>query len=433
MPFTAKPWEDVAQGMPLRRRIAQRIAHCFTDACIAQDCLRSEVIVHAYEEWGVDCLPRLNGMFAFALWDGRQESLFLARDRIGKKPLYYQARDATFLFGSELKALLAHPGVGTCIDLTAVVDYFKYLYVPDPKTIFEGIRKLLPAHYLLARKGNVTIKQYWGVRFDSTTAASESELVDELSDLLEQAVRDRMVTDVPLGAFLSGGIDSSGVVAFMACQSAQPVVACTIGFDDPDHDESRYAAQVAHYLGTSHHEFSIQANFLDAVRRFPAMFDEPFADASALPTYHLCRMARQQVTVALTGDGGDENFGGYDKYVKDAIEQFLGGIVPDPLLGMMNRTCIGRGVLQQRVRTLTAQARRSPAQAFYETNTLIADQELESLLEPEIARRIKGYDPSEYMGQFFNSIDTDDHLTRMLSTPISKPICPAISSSRWTG
>jgi len=378
----------------------------------------TEVIVHAYEEWGAKCLPRLNGMFAFAVWDERQERLFLARDRIGKKPLYYQSGDGALIFGSELKALLSYPGLEPRLDPTAVADYFKYVYVRDPKTIFEGIRKLPPAHFLVANKGKTTVEEYWDVRFEDSLVASDSELEDQLFDLLEQAVRDRMVAEVPLGAFLSGGVDSSGIVALMARHSPQPVITCSIGFDDPEHDESRHAARVAGYLKTRHSEYFVRDGFFDTIRRLPAMFDEPFADASAVPTYYVCQMARQRVTVALSGDGGDETFAGYDKYVKDTIEQLCGRFVPALILRSLNMVCSGRSAAQRKVRTLTAQALRSPERAYYESNTFISDQDLGNLLDPEIAARIKGYEPFAYLRQFYNKTGAKDHLSRMLYTDL---------------
>lgn len=378
----------------------------------------TEAIVHAYEEWGAKCLPRLNGMFAFAIWDTRQEQLFLARDRIGKKPLYYYSGNDTLIFGSELKAMLAYPGLETQLDPTAVADYFKYLYVPDPKTIFTGIFKLPPAHYLVASRGKTTIEEYWDVRFEDSPAASDSELEEQLFDLLEHAVRDRLMAEVPLGAFLSGGVDSSGVVALMARHSAQSVLTCSIGFDDPEHDESRHAAEVAGYLGTQHSEYFVRDNFLDTIRRLPAMFDEPFADSSAVPTFHVCRMARQKVTVALSGDGGDETFGGYDKYVKDTIERLCGRFVPALILRSLNAACGGRSHMQRRARTLTAQALRSPDRAYYESNTFISDRDLDNLLSPELGRQIKGYDPFPHLGKFFNKDGPKNHLSRMLYTDL---------------
>lgn len=376
----------------------------------------TEVIVHAYEEWGVECVRRFNGMFAFALWDERRESLFIARDRLGKKPLYYRATDDSFIFGSELKAVLAFPGLRTEIDATAVADYFKYLYVPDPKTIFQGISKLPPAHYLIADKGGRSTRDYWDVRIDGRAVGGEQELEEELFHLLEHAVRDRMVSEVPLGAFLSGGVDSSGVTALMARHSKEPVVTCSIGFDDPVHDESRNAANVARLLGTDHNEYVVRDGFLDTVRRLPAMFDEPFADASAVPTYFVCRMARQRVTVALSGDGGDETFAGYDKYVKDRIERLCGRWVPDLILRSLNHVG-GSGTLARRIRTLSTQARSTPDRAFYRSNTFISDENLTKLLGP-LRGQTAGYDPFGYIANVFNKADTDDHLTRMLYTDL---------------
>ena len=394
------------------RTVLQERGHCFKTNS------DTEIIVHAYEEWGVGGLDRLNGMFAFAIWNEAKEELFLARDRIGKKPLYYRAENDTLLFGSELKAILAYPGVEKKIDATAVADYFKYLYVPDPKTIYEGIFKLKPAHYLIARKGSVVTAPYWDISFAGVTEKSERELTDELSVLLEQAVLDRLESEVPLGAFLSGGVDSSGVVALMARQMSRPVLTCSIGFDDPVHNESHYAAEVAGHLGTAHNESVVRENFADMAGRLHAMFDEPFADSSALPTYYVCNMARRQVTVALSGDGGDETFAGYDKYVTDAIENLCGRIVPASLLQFAKMSCFGRGTLSRKMRTLTGHALLTPDRAFYETNTFISDSELESLLNPDLARRITGYDPSGYTRDFFNSVDSDDHLTRMLYTDL---------------
>jgi asparagine synthase (glutamine-hydrolysing) len=378
----------------------------------------TEVIVHAYEEWGEGCLSHLNGMFAFCIWDDRRQQLFLARDRIGKKPLYYHTSGNTLVFGSELKALRVHPGVATRLDPTAVADYFKYLYIPDPKSIFAGVSKLLPGHYLIAGKGGSRIHEYWDVPFHEPGSRTQASLEDELLGLLEQAVRERMVAEVPLGAFLSGGIDSSGIVALMAELSRQPVITCSIGFPDPRHDESRFAAEVARALGTDHTEYFVRDGFMQTVRQLPAMFDEPFADASAVPTYFVCRMARQRVTVALSGDGGDEAFAGYEKYVKDRIEQRCGQLLPRFLLHAIHQASGGGGRLRAKARTLTAQAMRSPARAFYQTNTFITDRQLRDLLAPWLRSGIQGYDPSEYTTRFFERLPGADHLTRMLYTDL---------------
>ncbi len=363
---------------PLREELA-KLGHRFRTKS------DTEVIVHAYEEWGTDCLRHLNGMFAFAIWDEPRQQLFIARDRLGKKPLYYCATADQLVFGSELKALLAHPGVDTTPDPTAIADYFKYLYIPDPKSIYQGIRKLQPAHYLIANARGVTEHEYWDVTFSEATG-SPQQFEEQLFDLVQRAVSERMVADVPLGAFLSGGVDSSGVVAMMSRESARRVITCSIGFEDPSHDESHHAAEVARLLNTDHHAFEVRSDFLPTVQALPAMFDEPFADSSAVPTFFVSKMARQQVTVALSGDGGDEAFAGYDKYPKNRIQQRVGSLVPGIVLRAINGMVTGSGTFSRKARTLTSQAAETPARAFYSSNTHVSDNTLHALLSPTISR-----------------------------------------------
>jgi asparagine synthase (glutamine-hydrolysing) len=378
----------------------------------------TETIVHAWEEWGERCLARLNGMFAFAIWDGRSGRLFIARDRIGKKPLYYLCDGDRFLFGSELKAILAHPGVRREIDPTAVADYFKYLYVPDPKTIYRGIRKLPPAHYLLLERGRATVHPYWDVSLAPDAAGGEKELAERLLSLLQECTTERLVSEVPLGAFLSGGVDSSGIVALMARSQQAPPVTCCIGFDDPAHDESPFAREVAALLGTDHREYVVRDGFSDLIAALPGFFDEPFADSSALPTYCVCHMARRAVTVAISGDGGDESFGGYHKYVLDGYERLVGRLVPRPLLSTVHALCSGSSPLFRRARTLTAAAAKDPARAYYETNTFVTDHELAGLLARPLQAELKGYDPFGYTEGFFSRADAPDHLSRLLYTDL---------------
>lgn len=378
----------------------------------------TEVIVHAYEEWGEDCVRRLTGMFAFCIWDERRNRLFLARDRLGKKPLYYHAGPGWFAFGSELKAILALPGVSTSIDPTAVADYFKLLYIPDPKSIYREIRRLEPGHLMVVDETGISTREYWDVVFSAGSDRREADVEEELFHLLDEAVRDRLVAEVPLGAFLSGGVDSSGVVALMARHSARPVVTCSIGFDDPEHDESRFAAEVARLLRTDHSEYAVAGGFADVVRRLPSMFDEPFADSSAVPTFFVCKMARKRVTVALSGDGGDESFGGYEKYVKDGIERQVGQFVPRLLLRGLGYLSVGDGRFARKARTLTSQALRTPADAFYHSNSFISDAALQRLLAPALVQALRGYDPAEQITRFFRKPDVDDHLSRMLYADI---------------
>jgi asparagine synthase (glutamine-hydrolysing) len=274
----------------------------------------TEVIVHAYEEFGPDCVTRLRGMFAFAIWDARSDTLLLARDRIGVKPLYYALNDQAFLFGSELKALVAddHFRANRQIDAEAVHSYLSFLSVPDPLCIYRGVRKLPAGHTLTMRNGTVSVRRYWNVKFQEKPGLAEEAWEKQLLELMEEAVRIRLVADVPLGAFLSGGIDSSTVVALMARLMNRPVKTFSIGFSEKAFNEASDAKLVARHLGTDHTELILspaEARFV--IPQLVEHFDEPFADASAIPTYYVSKLAREQVTVALSGDGGDELFGGY--------------------------------------------------------------------------------------------------------------------------
>jgi asparagine synthase (glutamine-hydrolysing) len=285
----------------------------------------TETLLAALRYWGVEgALQRLNGMFAFALWDAAERTLFLARDRMGEKPLYYGRSGETFLFGSELKALAKHPAWRGEIDCDALALFMRHNYVPAPWSIYRGIYKLPPAHYLAVRDGGRTVgapQCYWnlpavaerGVR--GGTDAPEG-LADELDTLLRDAVARRMMADVPLGAFLSGGYDSTTVVALMQAQSARPVRTFTIGFHEAGYDEAQHAKAVAGHLGTDHTELYVTpAEALAVIPKLPAIYDEPFADSSQIPTFLVSQLARRHVTVALSGDGGDELFCGYNRYV----------------------------------------------------------------------------------------------------------------------
>src|SRR5882724_4460602 len=276
----------------------------------------TEAIVHAYEQYGASCVDHLRGMFAFAIWDERLQALFVARDRTGKKPLYYTTTlNGTFVFGSELKALLEHPDVERETDPEALDAYLTLGYVPDPLSIFKGIRKLPPGHYLYLTKGGVKVSEYWDFQFEPSEPRTENDYLDELRALLDESVRIRLVSDVPLGAFLSGGIDSSTVVALMARHMGQPVKTFSIGFHEDSYNELEYARLTAKKFGTDHHEFFVTPEICDIVDELAWHFDEPFADSSAIPTYMVSKLAREHVTVVLSGDGGDELFAGYTRYV----------------------------------------------------------------------------------------------------------------------
>jgi len=299
----------------------------------------TEVVVHLYEEYGVECLAHMRGMFALALWDARQKRLFAARDRLGKKPLYYTKTATSFIFGSEIKAITADPEVSVAPNYRAIDNYLTYQYVPSPLTAFTGIFKLPPAHFLVCNSdGTLMIQRYWRPPLGEKTDASPAEIEEELLRLLKESVRLRLVADVPLGAFLSGGVDSATVVALMAQESDRPVKTFSIGFEEDTHNELPYARRVAERYGTEHHEFIVRPNAAEILPLLVRHYNEPFADSSALPTYYVSHVARQYVTVALTGDGGDENFAGYDNYALVAAWSKADAI-PWPV-----RRTVGRGL-----------------------------------------------------------------------------------------
>ncbi|MEG3124691.1 XrtA/PEP-CTERM system amidotransferase [Sphingomonas sp. GB1N7] len=294
----------------------------------------TEVLLHGWAAWGPAMLERLNGMFAFALHDARRQCLFLARDRLGVKPLHYaELSDGAVAFASELKGLLAHPLLRREPDIRAVEDYMAFGYVPDDACIVAGVKKLAAGHALLIERGKpVPVpSRWWGVDFSRRASGSAKALEDELVALMRGAVRSRMVSDVPLGAFLSGGVDSSAVVALMAEASGRAVKTCTIGFDEAGHDERSYAALVAERFATDHRERVVAADDFALIDTLVAAFDEPFADASALATYRVCELAREQVTVALSGDGADEAMAGYRRYKFQAAEERVRGLLPEHL------------------------------------------------------------------------------------------------------
>jgi asparagine synthase (glutamine-hydrolysing) len=275
----------------------------------------TEVILHLYEKHGVECLSHLRGMFAFAIWDSRKRILFAARDRFGEKPFFYSRTPAAFVFGSSLNALIADSDVTSDPSFTAIDSYLSHQYVPSPLTAFAGIFKLPPAHYLLCdSQGDLKIARYWSPPVGEKTRAGEAEISTELVRLLRDSVRGRMISDVPLGVFLSGGIDSGTVAALMAMESSRPVQTFSIGFEDESIDELSYARKMAERYGTDHHEFVVKPSTAEVLPLLVRHYGEPFADSSAIPTYYVSKLAREQITVALSGDGGDESFSGYEHY-----------------------------------------------------------------------------------------------------------------------
>jgi asparagine synthase (glutamine-hydrolysing) len=296
-------------NFPELRRELERRGHSFRTHS------DTEVIVHLYEEYGSECVQKLRGMFAFALYDERKRKLLLARDRLGLKPLHYSLVNGRLLFASEIKAILAVAPDLAQVHLQALLQYFYLGYVPDPLTAFSSIKKLPPGHILEYEQGKIAIRQYWNFpKYGTHSPRSENECLEQLEQLLAEAVKIRLISDVPLGALLSGGADSSLVVALMARAASGPVKTFSIGFRQSDFDETRYARKVAEHFGTEHHELILDPDIVQTVEALTSSLEEPFGDSSMLPTYYVCRLARQYVTVALSGDGGDEGFAGYDRY-----------------------------------------------------------------------------------------------------------------------
>jgi asparagine synthase (glutamine-hydrolysing) len=379
----------------------------------------TEVIVHAWEAWGPDCVQRFRGMFAFALWDRTAETLFLARDRLGVKPLHYALLpDGQLLFGSELKSLLAHGGLAREIDPPAIEEYFALGYVPEPRTIFKGARKLPPAHTLTLRRGAPLPppEQYWDVAFTLDRTPSEAEATEELVRRLRESVRLRLISEVPLGAFLSGGVDSSAVVATMAGLSADPVNTCSIAFDDPAFDESRYAQMVAERYRTRHFVDRVESDDFDLVDTLARVYDEPYADSSAIPTYRVCQLARRHVTVALSGDGGDESFGGYRRYRLHAMEERVRSALPltvrRPVFGLLGRAYPKADWAPRALRaktTLQALARDS-VEAYFHSVSILRDGLRQRLFSNSLRADLGGYSAVEVFRQHARRANRDDPL-----------------------
>ena len=379
----------------------------------------TEVIVHAWEEWGAQSVTRFRGMFAFALWDRHRSTLFLARDRLGVKPLYYAALpDGTFAFASELKGLTAHPGLPVDLDAEAIEDYFALGYIPEPRSIYRCVRKLPPGHTLAVRRGAPLPEpvRYWDVRFTLDRRITEQDAVAELGERLRDSIRLRMIADVPLGAFLSGGVDSSAVVATMAQVSTTPVATCSIAFSEASHDESAFALQVAQRYGTRHFVETVETDDFDLIDQLGSVYDEPFADSSAIPTFRVCQLARRHVTVALSGDGGDESFGGYRRYRHHLVEQRVRGLMPQglrrELFGALGRIYPKADWAPRplRAKTTFESLSRDPVEAYFHSVSMLRDEARAALYTPGFRSRLGGYRAIEVFRAHAARADTDDPL-----------------------
>jgi asparagine synthase (glutamine-hydrolysing) len=387
----------------------------------------TEAILHLYEEHGPACVDHLRGMFAFAIWDEKLRRLLLARDRFGQKPLYYAEHDGAFLFGSEIKCILQYPRFPRQIDLEAIHHYLTLQYVPDPWTGFVGIRKLPPAHRLVWQDGRLQLERYWDLAYEPKWIQAAPELKERLRDTIAEAVRIRLMSDVPLGALLSGGIDSSIVVGLMAGMMEQPVKTFSIGFKEDAFSELPFARQVAQRFGTDHREFILEPHALDVLPRLVAHFDEPFADPAAIPTWYLAQMTREHVTVALNGDGGDEAFAGYQRYYADLIADAY-RLVP---------RFVRHGAFDKLLHTLPVQANRpmerSPAMALRRLaqaadmshaasivrwGGYFDEAEKQALFTNDVRQVVNSTPSAALLEQTFHNAVADNRLDRTLYTDI---------------
>jgi asparagine synthase (glutamine-hydrolysing) len=381
----------------------------------------TETIVHAYEEYGLDFVTRLRGMFALALWDEPARRLVLARDRAGKKPLYYHADAARLAFASEIKALLQDPSIKRRVNPEALSDYFTFGNIPSPATAFQDVHQIPAGHLLIWEGGRTRLQEYWDVVFDPTGPAEAEAALEAFSTLFDEAVRMRMVADVPLGAFLSGGIDSSAVVASMARQSGRPVITTSVGFAERTHSELEHARAVARALGTEHHELVVRPDAASDLPRLVWHLDQPLADSSALPTYYVSRAARERVTVALSGDGGDEIFAGYQRrYGVHRLESRLRRLIPGPIrrgvLAPLGRLYPRSDLIPRplRFKLVLSNLGQSFERAYFNDMSLFLDEEQRALCSPEFLDQVSQHDPFAGFARHFDRVRDADPLSRVL-------------------
>ena len=379
----------------------------------------TECIVHAWEAWGEACVERFRGMFAFALWDRNRSSLFLARDRLGVKPMFYALLDdGHVVFGSELKSLMAHGGLKRDIDPLAVEEYFALGYVAEPRCIYRQARKLPPGHTLLLRRGETVgePREYWDVDFRLNSPMDVQEASEELVRRLQESVKLRMIAEVPLGAFLSGGVDSSAVVQAMAGLSREPVNTCSIAFDDPAYNESEFARMVADRYRTNHRVETVGSDDFDLIDTLAHLYDEPYADSSAIPTYRVCQLARKHVTVALSGDGGDETFGGYRRYKLHMMEEKMRASLPagvrKPVFGLLGRLYPKADWAPRvfRAKTTFEGMARNSVEAYFHSMSLIRQPMRSRLYSAQLKSQLGGYSALDVFERHARRANTDDPL-----------------------
>lgn len=382
----------------LRRQLEAAGHEFYTDS-------DTEAIIHAYDQYGTDCPKYLRGMFAFAIWDERNRSLFLARDRMGKKPLLYAQAGGQLIFASEFSALLLHPDVSRDVDYEAIHHYLSFICVPAPLTAYRAIRKLEPGHWLLWQNGEMKIERYWQLDFTRKSNLSEQEAGERVIELLREAVRIRLMSEVPLGAFLSGGIDSSAVVALMGQESSERVKTFSIGFEEQDFSELHHARRVAERVGADHHEFIVRPNAMEVLPTLIEHYGEPFADSSAIPSYYVSRETRRYVTVALNGDGGDECFAGYERYAAMNLAQrytALPGVVREGVIGNVLRTIPGeRPAVLRRAKRFAEAASMTPIDRYLRWVSAFTEDAKSSLYSEKFRHESNGWHSASILKPWF--------------------------------
>lgn len=380
----------------------------------------TEVIVHLYEEIGIDCVKYLRGMFAFAIWDEKIKRLLLARDRIGKKPLVYAIKNGSLTFASEIRSILHNTQVSRQINFKALHLYLTYQYIPAPYTIFQDINKLPPAHILVCENGEVKIQKYWSLSYKNKANIGEKECRQKLYDLLREATKIRMISDVGLGAFLSGGIDSSSIVALMSELSSRPVKTFSIGFKDESFNELKFARKVAGLFNTEHREFIVEPKASEILPELILNFGEPFSDSSVIPTYYLSKMARKDVTVALCGDGGDESFAGYERYAANKV-----GDIYAKVPAFIRKNIVGSILKSLSVTTkkkdLIRNLKRFSDGANFEKRkrysfwmSVFSDRLKDEIYSESLKRKVADFDSSGYIVDLYNESDAGDFVDATL-------------------
>ncbi len=387
----------------------------------------TECIIHAYDEWGDDCVKHLRGMFAFAIWDTRKRRLLLARDRVGKKPLYYAEHDGALIFGSELKCIRRYPGFTGTPSPIALHHFLTLQYVPDPLTAFNEVKKLPPAHTLVLEDGRVTTRRYWDLDFRTKSELPEADLRAEVRAKIEESVRIRLMSEVPLGAHLSGGIDSSIIVGLMASMSDRPVKTFSVGFEEAAFNETEHARVVAEKFRTEHHEFTIRPDAFEVLDSLVDHFDEPFADPASIPLWYLSKLTREHVTVALNGDGGDEAFAGYQRYYADRIADWY-GVVP-----RFVRDKVVPGVLRAfpttsnkpveksylaAIRKLGQAASMGRGASVVRWGSYFGEAEKADLYTPDFASKVQGHPSHAAMEETYARAMAENPLERTLYTDL---------------